>query len=359
MAGLLSVLAGLLATGTVMAQVENKGTALLAVQKAFAQDVGPHLNAYAQLNEGYRKALERLLDEQTKSANLEAAVQVRKEIEAFGNGRNFEEKAFRERMAGSAGTLRSLQNTYLVSHAKITTDVRAPMLAALAAYEQRLTQLQDDLTRTAKLEEAQAVSATREEVKKSPATAIHAALAATEAGADFQGLAVLPSQSAAEGEINGNLLLVAKGQVELFHNGRKVVVRNQAEHKEHFMCKVPERTFKEGDTVVLRVHSPVVYRAITAAINRAGKGGQIPIKNAQWRFLGENRDAGKLTAEDITASNTMLSSAQPDGNGEKDRDGLGILPVAKGGSDWVKSANQLNNWYCVGFVVTKDMIKAQ
>lgn len=339
-------------------RAEEKGEALVAVQKAFTQDVGPHLNAYILLNQGYRRALERLLEEQTQGAKLEMAVLVRKEIEAFAEGQDFTETGFRKRLVENFPALRSLQNTYLVSHAKITTDTRGALLAALAGYEQRLAQLQDELTRTGKLDEAQAVSATREEVKVSPATAIHAALAATEDGTVYKGLFVLSAPSAAVGEVNGNLLLVAKGTVELFHNGRKVVVRNQANHDAHFMCKVPERTCKVGDTVVLRVRSPVVYRAIAAAINRAGKGGQISVKNTHWRFLGEEKDASKITAEDITASNTMLPPATPDGEGVKDREGLGILPASQGGSDWVKSANQLNGWYCVGFVVTAEMITA-
>jgi hypothetical protein len=339
--------------------VGAEDSSLSETQKWFALQLEPHLRAYTQLNEGYVNALGRLLDEQTRSANLAAAIQVRKEIEAFGDGRHFNDKAFRERLVDGFAPLRNLQNTYLVTHAKITADVRSPLTTTLAEFDQRLAKLQDSLTRDAKLDVAQHVSTIRDEIKAEPAAIIEATLNATEQGTALLGLVFFGVPTAAADEMSGNLLLVAKGQVEVFINGRKAVVRNQASHKEHFQTKVPERTYKVGDAIVLQIRSPVVYRAITAAINRSGKAGQVTVKNADWRFLGERSDGNKISAEDIKASNTMLAKGTPDEYGVKDRDGLGILPESQGGSAWVKTPEQLNGWYCVGFVITSEMVKPQ
>ena len=157
--------------------------------------------------------------------------------------------------------------------------------------------------------------------------------------------------------VNGNLLLEAKGEVEVYHNGRKIVLRDKSDDSQHFRVKVPERSFKAGDVVVLRVRSPYVYRAILAAINLSGKAGQVAIKKSHWRFLGENKDAGKITAAEVQASQAIPASASPDPNGESEREKLGILPESKGGSDWVKTEKQLNGWYCIGFVLTPEMLK--
>jgi hypothetical protein len=166
-----------------------------------------------------------------------------------------------------------------------------------------------------------------------------------------------PGLRAAADTMSGNLLIEAKGEVEVYHNGRKIVLRDKSDDKQHFRVKLPERAFKAGDTVVLHVRSPYVYRTIAAAINLSGKAGQIPIKKSHWRVLGEGKDAAKITAADIEASQALPALAGPDPTGESEREKLGILPASKGGSDWVKTEQKLNGWYCIGFVLTPEMLK--
>lgn len=170
----------------------------------------------------------------------------------------------------------------------------------------------------------------------------------------------LPAAHAAEpGTVNGNLLIEAKGEVEVYHNGRKIVLRDKADSKQHFLVKVPERAFKAGDAIVLSIRSPYVYRTIAVAINLVNKGGQIPVKKANWRFLGEGKDARNITAADIEACQELPATGNPDPDGDSGREKLGILPESKGGSEWVKTAKQLNQSYCVGFVLTDEMLKAR
>jgi len=157
--------------------------------------------------------------------------------------------------------------------------------------------------------------------------------------------------------VTGDLLIDAKGEVEIYYNGRKLVLKGERGNGQHFVVKVPERAYKAGDAIVLHVRSPVVYRAIVAAINLTGKAGQIAIKKSDWRYLGEEQDARKITAAQIEASQTLPVAASPDPNGEAERDKLGILPESQGGSEWVKTEKQSNGWYCVGFVLTPEMLK--
>ncbi|MDP1589315.1 MAG: hypothetical protein Q8M07_16310 [Prosthecobacter sp.] len=51
----------------------------------------------------------------------------------------------------------------------------------------------------------------------------------------------------------------------------------------------------------------------------------------------------------------MPASAEPDGNGETEREKLGFLP----GSDWVKTADNLKSSYCIGFLITQEMLNAR
>ena len=157
--------------------------------------------------------------------------------------------------------------------------------------------------------------------------------------------------------VNGDLRIDAKGEVEIYYNARKLVLRGERGNGQHFVVKVPERAYKAGDAVVLHVRSPVVYRAIVAAINLTGKAGQIAIKKSDWRYLGEDQDPRGITAAQIEASETLPVSASPDPDGAAERDKLGILPESRGGSEWVKTEKQSNGWYCVGFVITPEMLK--
>ena len=157
--------------------------------------------------------------------------------------------------------------------------------------------------------------------------------------------------------VNGDLLIDAKGEVEIYYNARKLVLKGERGTGQHFVVKVPERAYKAGDAVVLHVRSPVVYRAIVAAINLTGKAGQIAIKKSDWRYLGEDQDPRGITAAQIEASETLPVSASPDPDGAAERDKLGILPESRGGSEWVKTEKQSNGWYCVGFVITPEMLK--
>ncbi len=162
----------------------------------------------------------------------------------------------------------------------------------------------------------------------------------------------------AQAPLRGNLLLKAKGEVEVYHNGRKIVLRDKADGQ-GYLVKIPERDFRPGDALVLHVRSPYVYRVISVAINLdGGKAGQVPVKKSHWRFLGDVPEAGKVTAADILACKTPMVSGIPDAPGELQREKLGMISDSKGGPDWVKSEKQLNGWYCVGFVLTEDMLKS-
>jgi hypothetical protein len=160
------------------------------------------------------------------------------------------------------------------------------------------------------------------------------------------------------GTLNGDLLVDAKGDVEIYYNGRKLVLRQRPLYGQHFVIKVPERAYKAGDVIVLRVRSPYVYRAVVAAINLTGKAGQIPIKKSDWRYLGKDQDLRKIGAAEIAACTAQPVPGTPDPDSSDGRGKLGILPESQGGSEWVKTEKQSNDCYCLGFVVTPEMLKA-
>jgi len=166
----------------------------------------------------------------------------------------------------------------------------------------------------------------------------------------------LPARGLAAETVSGNLLLQAKGEVEVYHNGRKIFLGDKSDHNQHFRVKVPERDFNTGDVIVLHIRSPYVYRAILAAINLGKKAGQIPVKKQHWRFLGSGADPRKLTADIILASKDVPASAEPDGVGAAEREKLGFISSTENGSEWIKTQDQLKGWYCVGFILTQEML---
>jgi hypothetical protein len=170
---------------------------------------------------------------------------------------------------------------------------------------------------------------------------------------------LLTAATHAEKPVDGNLLFETKGQAELYLNGKKISIRNEADHKQHFRFELPRRSFKAGDVIIVRILSPYVYRATAVAINLDRNSGQIPIKRNDWRFLGENKNPAKFTAADVHASKTIPILGRPDGNGLAEREKLGMVPADRGGSDWVGPPTPLkNDWYSMGFVLTPKMLKA-
>jgi hypothetical protein len=170
-------------------------------------------------------------------------------------------------------------------------------------------------------------------------------------------LSLLAATARAQNPVNGNLLLETKGQAELYLNGKKIPLRNEADNKQHFRVKLPTRSFKAGDVIIVRILSPYAYRATAVAINLDGKAGQIPIKRNDWRFLGETKNPTKFTAADVHATKDIPVLGAPDGHGTFERDKLEMVPAAKGGSDWVASPTLLRDWYSMGFVLTPQMFK--
>jgi hypothetical protein len=175
----------------------------------------------------------------------------------------------------------------------------------------------------------------------------------------FASLSLLTATARADKPVDGNLLLETKGQAELYLNGKKIPIRNEAANKQQFRVKLPVRSFKAGDVIVVRIFSPVVYRATVVAIDLDHKTGQIPIKRNDWRFLGETKNPAKFTAADVHASKTIPILGRPDVNALAEREKLGIVPADRGGSDWVGPPTPLKtDWYSMGFVLTPQMFKA-
>jgi hypothetical protein len=162
----------------------------------------------------------------------------------------------------------------------------------------------------------------------------------------------------AEKPVDGNLLLETKGEVELYHNGKKIPLRNQAESRQQFRVKLPARSFKAGDVIIVRILSPYAYRATAVAIDLDRRAGQIPIKRNDWRYLGQPKNAAKFTPADVHSCKDIPVKGIPDGHGIDEREALRMVPDAKGGSDWVASPSLLNEWYCMGFVLTPKMLQA-
>lgn len=171
-------------------------------------------------------------------------------------------------------------------------------------------------------------------------------------------LSFLNATARAQSPVDGNLLLEAKGQVELYHNGKKVTIRNEADNKQQVRVELPVRSFKVGDVIVVRILSPYAYRAVVIAIGVDDKAGQIPIKRNDWRFLGECKNPPKFTVGDVQSSKSIPVLGTPDGHGILEREKLGLVAAAKGGSDWVASPTLLREWYCMGFVLTAKMLKS-
>jgi len=301
-----------------------------------------------------KNALERLLEAQGKAGRLESAVLVRTEIEAFKADEIFDEILFRHRLS-SQPELRTVQSTYLRERGRITAVLQPHLTAATREYDQRLGKLQDRLTKALQHDDAVKVGEIREQLKQDPKGAMAAAL--REAGKSPQLVAAAAGglTRSAETGFAGRVLFVIKGDAELFHNGQNVAFEDSSDQSNQVGGRSEVRSFRPGDTVVLKARSPWTTRSLVLAIQSPDGTSEVAVKTKHWRLIGVDHNPLTVTAEVIRECKTAVLPGRVDDSARIVRDHLKMRPEEQGGSAWVHLP-QSNQSYTMGFVIDANMI---
>jgi hypothetical protein len=257
------------------------------------------------LNTNFAGAMQRLLEQESKSGELDQVLAVKEEIERFSGGRNFSESAYRNGLSNNR-KIRDLQEMYLLSRQKIESEMRVSQLRLFKIYLQQLSALEKKYTKGLKINEALLIKEERRKVTVK--------------------LETLKDPNASPLERQEMVLhIVAKGENEVYVNGRKLHCRNL--WREEVPDKEPENDYTDGksapieigvgDVITLNLKGNAVFRGAAIGFISEDEKKHVVFPPDSFRLI-ETGEEVKPEDADATefAKNAaeMIRGCQPDGD---------------------------------------------
>lgn len=290
---------------------------------------------YVQLDQSYLQALARLLEAETQAANLEAAVMVKKEAEAFtASAGKFKEAVFRRNLS-KYEPLNRLQTKYLEARSALTRELERPKSELVRRYDQELDKLQVGLTQAGNLPEALAVREERQRLIDAP-----------------------PFGQPPPASFSGKAKFVTKGEVEVFINGDPLSYRDLYEGREEDLRVTAEsrpEDFKVGDILVVRSRSRTTFRGVIIALEALDGSVYVPIRLTHLSRLRDEANPKQVTTEMIASAKSEPTKGATDGEMLAAWASFGLPAADKGGSEWFQP-DQANVWNTWATVITDEMI---
>lgn len=257
------------------------------------------------LNKNFAGAMQRQLEEESKSGKLDQVLAVKEEIERFAGGKNFSESAYRNGLSDDR-MIRDFQEKYLLSRKKIESEVRVRQLRLLKIYLQQLTVLEESFTKELKINEALHIKEERGKIASK--------------------LETLKDPNASRMERQDMILrIVAKGENEVYVNGRKLRCRNS--WREEIPDKQPENDYTDGksaptkvgvgDVITLELRGNATFRGAIIGFVSEDEKKHIVFPPSSFRLIetGEDVKPEKADATEFAKKATALvRPSQPDGD---------------------------------------------
>lgn len=290
----------------------------------------------ADLDRAYTEALKRLLDSESAKGDYEAALQIRREIEEFGDGSRFSAPYFKERTTSHA-PLERLRTKYLQERKRLWDSGRKDRETLLADYRAALTREEQARTRLGDIPAALALREVREALDRDPR--FHA--------------------PPAEDAFLAKLHLVAKGRIALMHNGAPLPYRNAADNPDKFVDGTSDDFLvAPGDVIQIRMRSSVVYRSFVVALESKGGSIAVPVALKDIRSLGDTfgEDPPKTDAAAVLKIEQRPDAGRPDDEMAAMWEGRALSVLARDASEWAKCGNG-EAWHDYAIVVREDMLR--
>ena len=224
------------------------------------------------LNRKYTEALGKLLESEAASGELDRSLQVKNELEAFGNGEEFDETLF-PMDDSTAPALARLRSAYVTQRSLLEKEV-APQFAALQSkYIEALEQLEREHTRLQNFDAAVKIREERESFK-----------------VDHDSL-------------EGRIHFIVKGEIEMELNGERLSFRDESNNPQYISGVSRVNTFTVGDVISIKMSSGASFRSLIMAIqSEDGKtgipAGEQGISWTYWSWNPNSGDTGGILADD-------------------------------------------------------------
>lgn len=332
--------AGGLVHSRCFAQTANANEPLTKLQQGFDNAYAAVERPIVQLNANYAKALQRLFKDESSASRLDNALQVKAEMDGFGDGSKFTPEVFSERSTENSALI-NLRRKYLQERERLRNLGRGPRGELFAKYQAALLSLEDQQTRSGQVEMALAVRKARQ------------ALDSDVRFADGSG-AVADDRS-----LSCQVHFVAKGDIEFTLNGGRIAYRNVGDQRKKYVDGTVRPTMiRVGDILQFKMRSEAVFRSLIVALESEDGSVAIPIKIDDYRYLGVGNDVGSkvLKAEDILQMTERPGPGDPDYVMADKWLAKKISATSRDESDWIKIGPS-NDWYHYVVVIRKEMLQ--
>ncbi len=333
------VLCGVLWTASSLRSQEVSAfQALVDLEARFEAAFAEINEPIAKLNGAYVDALHRLLSSETSAGKLDAALQVKTEIDGFGDGGGYNAADFAKRKTEHAAVA-GMRTKYLAERQRLRGLGRRSRDDLARSYQAALASLEQEQTRLGNLEAAIAARNARAALDEDPRL--------MEEGQDASG----------SGAFRGRVHVVAKGEIELRYNGAKLPFRNVSRERNKYVDGTSEVVeFRSGGVLAVKMRSTVVYRSLILCLESEDGDIAVPVALGDYRYLGSN-----LPDKDLDLDGERLAAIElrPE-NGIADADmaamwnGKSISTQSRASSEWIKSGPG-TDWHCYAVQIREDM----
>jgi len=309
---------------------------LTQLQESFTGALSRLDKPQSDLKTSFVDALDRLLRDESKKGNLEGAAEVKREIDAFGDGSAFVPENFLAR-ATSNVQLEKLRSTFLAQRSKID-EANALTLGNLAdTYRQRLLKIEQEQTRQGNLDLALAARKERERNLNDPR------------------FPKATDEKKIDGAFEGRLIFAGKGEFEIRLNGDQLRIRNEADNRAQYLeGESQPETIKPGDIVVIRMRSFFVFRAFVCGIEAEDGSLAVPFRAEDYRMLDDSHDVARMEASDILKLPGRPTSDGADSSQVPAWTRRDLSEPIRQKSEWVRMGSG-DEWFRCAVVVRDDM----
>lgn len=318
-------------------QGAGEGLSLLELEIRFEEAMARIDRPVTDLNSSYQEALKRLMTAETEKANLNAILAVKQEIERIGDGSSFDWATMHPESRDHP-TVAEMKRKYVMERSRLWEAGSRSRKELVKSYLVALESKEKELTKDGKISEALEARKIRDALARDPRM-----LAGGTGGDDAN-------------SFPAKVHLVAKGEVELTHNGKRLTYSNDSRDRKKYVDGTsPEISISIDDVIVVRMRSTVVYRSFILTIEGIDGTRIIPIGLDQIRYLGA--DVADPPDEKLIKD----ASAHP-GSGTPDPDMTGmwtaksLSDLSRTGSAWAKCGPGAE-WHSYAIVIGKDMVQ--
>lgn len=309
-------------------ETENPGEALNKLQSQFAGARDLLIEPIHKLNRNYKSALERLLDSEAAAGRLESSVEVRAEIEAFGDGSEFSQRDFEKRTYSSEALVR-LREIYTEQRAAAEKNLEGPRKELIAKYTDHLEEFEKTQTRLKNLDVALEARGIRES---------------------------LLAERELEDGYGVRLVFAAKGEAEFRYGGSEVSVRTRKSDEHYTNGESSEFKVEPGSVLTLRFRGSAGFRGLIMALESEDGKVSIPIPRSAYKVTPEEMYRAEPTAEQIDKLEEFPESGSPDPKMGPLWDGTDLSEATRHASQWIKPRSQ-EDWNYFAIVIEDSMIQ--